>query len=148
IGFAICLLFALLPLLKVRHVSPLAAIRSWFERPSPTYRDPLAWAAYGVIAAGLAGFSFTHAKDWRVGLGFAGGLALAFALLVATAKLITVVVKKLIQPSLPYTVRQGLANLHRPNNRTVLLMLSLGLGTFLILTLYLTQGTLLAELTT
>jgi putative ABC transport system permease protein len=49
---------------------------------------------------------------------------------------------KIIRPSWPYTIRQGLANLFRPNNRTVMLMISMGLGTFLILTLYLVQETL------
>jgi putative ABC transport system permease protein len=38
------------------------------------------------------------------------------------------------------------ANLYRPNNRTVLLLLALGLGTFLILTLYLTRTTLLGQI--
>jgi len=42
--------------------------------------------------------------------------------------------------------RQGLANLHRPNNRTVLLLLSLGLGTFLMLTLVFTRATLLNKI--
>jgi putative ABC transport system permease protein len=45
-------------------------------------------------------------------------------------------------------VRQGVANLYRPNNRTVLLMLSLGLGTFLILTLFFIHETLLGQLST
>jgi putative ABC transport system permease protein len=39
-----------------------------------------------------------------------------------------------------------LANLHRPNNRTVLLLVSLGLGTFLVLTLFLVRTTLLREI--
>jgi putative ABC transport system permease protein len=43
-------------------------------------------------------------------------------------------------------VRQGFANLHRPNNRTVLLLLSLGLGTFQVLTLLLVRTTLVAEI--
>ena len=46
----------------------------------------------------------------------------------------------------PYVLRQGVANLHRPNNRTVLLLLALGLGTFLIVTLALTRATLLAQI--
>jgi putative ABC transport system permease protein len=148
IGFAICLLFALLPLLSVRHVSPLAAIRSSYEHSSRGRRDPLLWLAYGLVGAGLLAFSFAHTEGWRDALGFAGGLALAFVLLAGTAKLITLLARRVIPPTFPYVLRQGLANLHRPNNRTILLMLSLGLGTFLILTLYLTQGTLLSELTT
>jgi putative ABC transport system permease protein len=38
-----------------------------------------------------------------------------------------------------------MANLYRPNNRTLLLTLSLGLGTFLLLTIYLTRDVLLAQ---
>ena len=47
---------------------------------------------------------------------------------------------------LPYAWRQGVANLHRPQNRTRLLVISLGLGTFLLLTLALTRASLLARL--
>src|SRR5262249_5980979 len=49
-------------------------------------------------------------------------------------------------PRWPYIWRQGAANLFRPNNRTLLLTLSLGLGTFLILTIFLVQRNLLGEL--
>jgi putative ABC transport system permease protein len=45
--------------------------------------------------------------------------------------------------SWPYVWRQGLANLYRPSNQTLVLVLALGLGTFLLMTLYLTQGMLL-----
>ena len=44
-----------------------------------------------------------------------------------------------------YPWRQGLANLYRPQNQTAVLMLALGLGTFLIMTLFLAQRTLLEE---
>src|SRR6185295_14675046 len=44
-----------------------------------------------------------------------------------------------------FVLRQGLANLYRPNNRTLLLTLSLGLGTFLLLNLYLSRDVLLAQ---
>jgi putative ABC transport system permease protein len=51
-----------------------------------------------------------------------------------------------VPASFPFTVRQGLANLHRPDNRTLLLLLALGLGTFLMVSLYLVQQTLLTQL--
>jgi putative ABC transport system permease protein len=44
IGFGICLMFSLLPLLTVRKVSPLAAIRVAFE-PQLARHDPLRWLA-------------------------------------------------------------------------------------------------------
>ena len=144
-GFTICFLFALLPLLGVRQVSPLAAIRASFETTGRR-RDPWLWGTYGLIGLGIVWFSVAHATPWYRGFGFAGGLAFAFALLAGTARLIISLVKRTVSPQWPYILRQGLANLHRPNNRTLLLMLSLGLGTFLILTLYLVQNTLLTQL--
>jgi putative ABC transport system permease protein len=54
--------------------------------------------------------------------------------------------RKLSRAGFSYVVRQGIANLQRPNNRTALLMLSLGLGTFLILTVFIVQHSLLGAL--
>jgi putative ABC transport system permease protein len=62
------------------------------------------------------------------------------------AQLVAWTARRWFPRRLPYVVRQGVANLYRPNNRTVLLLLALGLGTFLILTLYLTRSTLLSQI--
>jgi putative ABC transport system permease protein len=145
VGFAVCFLFALLPLLAVRKVSPLAAIRVSYEARSGR-RDPLVWAVSGALAAGVMGFALTQGRDWKVGIGFAGGLAIVFALLAATAKGLVFATRRFAPATLPFTVRQGIANLHRPNNRTLLLLLSLGLGTFLMTSLFLVQQTLLTQL--
>ena len=145
IGFAICLLFALRPLLTVRRVSPLAAIRSAFEPPARR-RDPLSWLIGAVLAAGIAGFALSQSRDWRIGLGFTAGLGVVFALLAAMAKALMVATRRFTPATLPFPVRQGLANLHRPNNRTLLLLLSLGLGTFLMASLFLVQHSLIAQL--
>lgn len=145
IGFAISLLFTLLPLLTVRRVSPLAALRLSYE-PSPARRDPLYWLVSACLAAGILGFALMQSSDWRVGLGFAIGLGVVFGILTITAKLLMAVTRKFAVAALPFTARQGVANLHRPNNRTLLLLLSLGLGTFLMMSLYLVQRTLLAQL--
>lgn len=147
IGFTICLLFALLPLLAVRRVSPLAAIRVAFE-PEGTRRDPLRWLIGAGLGLGVLTFALTQAQDWRVGAGFAGGLGVVFAILAGIAAGLVFLTKRLALPTLPFTLRQGLANLHRPNNRTLLLLLSLGLGTFLMVTLFLVQRTLLTQLVT
>ncbi len=145
-GFVICILFALLPLLAVRRVSPLAALRSFVNSPHPQGRDPFVWLIVGLLVLGIVLFCLAHTRRWSEGLAFAAGLGLAFGLLAGVAKLLLWAVKQGIQPWMPFVWRQGLANLQRPNNRTILLMLSVGLGVFLILTLYLAQSTLLAEL--
>ena len=146
LGFVICLLFALLPLLGVRHVSPLAAIRSSYELQPAAPRDFALWAVYLAIGAGVLLFSLAHTQRWQHGVGFAVSLLAAFSFLAGVARSIIAVVRRYTPSRLPYLLRQGLANLHRPNNRTQLLMLSLGLGTFLVLTLYLVQSTLLTQL--
>jgi putative ABC transport system permease protein len=147
IGFACCLMFSLLPLLAVRKVSPLAAIRVSFALQS-SGRDPLRWLAGIVLAAGIVGFALMQTRDWRVGLGFAVALGVVFGILTLTAKILVAATRRFIPAKLPFTVRQGIANLHRPNNRTLLLLLSLGLGTFLMVSLYLVQQVLLKQLIT
>jgi putative ABC transport system permease protein len=130
-GLVICVLFALLPLLTVRRVSPLLAIRSAQGeglRPDPWRR----WIFAGIGVA-IAGFAMLQAGNWKIGGGFALMLAAAFGLLAGVARGVMLAARRLVpRRALPYVWRQGLANLHRPNNRTVLLLLSLGLGAFLL----------------
>jgi putative ABC transport system permease protein len=72
-----------------------------------------------------------------------GGLAVAFLILAGIAKGLTVAARRLVRPTWPYLLRQGVSNLHRPRNQTLLFLLSLGLGTFLLLTVLLSKNLLL-----
>jgi putative ABC transport system permease protein len=145
-GVVICMLFSLLPLLAVRRVPPLAALRSAVAERAASAPDRLRLAVGAAIAASVAGFAVWQTGAVAVGLGFAGMLAVGFGALVALAFAVAWAARRLVPPGLPYVVRQGIANLHRPNNRTVVLLLSLGLGTFLVLTLFLVRSTLLRDL--
>jgi len=145
-GVAICLLFALLPLLAVRRVPPLAALRSAIAERAGSGRDPLQMALWVAIAAAVAGFSILQTGSVRIGLGFAGMLGLGFGSLAGLAAAAAWGARRFTPRRFPYVVRQGLANLHRPNNRTLLLLLSLGLSAFLVLTLFLARTTLLREI--
>lgn len=144
IGLVICILFSLLPLLRVRRVSPLRAIRAAFEPPPRL--DPLSWLAGLALALAVGTFAVSQSRNWRIGVGFAVGLSIAFGALFLTARLLMWAARKFVPGTLPFTVRQGIGSLHRPNNRTLLLSLSLGLGTFLMLSLYLVQRGVLADL--
>jgi putative ABC transport system permease protein len=145
-GVVICLLFSLLPLLAVRRVSPLAALRSAVAERVAQAPDPLRLAIGGAICAAVTAFAMWQTRSVAVGLGFAAMLGLGFVVLGGLAVAVAWAARRLVPASLPYVVRQGCANLHRPNNRTVLLLLSLGLGTFLVLTLLLSRATLLREI--
>lgn len=144
-GLLVCGLFALLPLLAVRRVSPLMAIRAQVSAVAGK-SDPWQWLVWGAITAAVAGFALLQAPSKRVGLGFVVMLAVGFLVLGALGKLVAWAARRFTPKRAPYVFRQGIANLHRPNNRTVLLLLALGLGTFLILTLVLTRTTLLAQI--
>ncbi|HEY1172325.1 MAG TPA: FtsX-like permease family protein [Verrucomicrobiae bacterium] len=141
-GMLFCGLFALLPLLPVRLVPPLAAIRKNWEE-TPARFDSAQWITAALLGAGVITFSVVQSHDWRVGLGMAGGLVVAIGLLALVAQGLRKLARKAGQTQLPFVWRQGIASLHRPNNRTLVLLLSLGLGAFLLLTLRLTEYSLL-----
>lgn len=148
IGVALTTLCTLVPLLAVRRVSPLAVLRA--VEPETGRRDALRWAAGAVLVALVLGLTVWLAGGWRNGLGFAGGLAAAGGALALVAKGVMVAMKRGaglgVMRALPFAVRQGLANLHRPGNRTARLVVALGLGAFLLLTLAFSRGALLGQI--
>ncbi len=146
IGLGMTLFFALLPLLNIRRISPLLAIRSFYEEQSPAKHDWLKALAYVLIVIALVGFARLQSPSWNVALGFSAGLAVAFGLLFGVAKLLMKAVKKYFPSSWSYIWRQSLANLYRPQNQTLTMILALGLGTFLIATLLLVQQALLRQI--
>jgi putative ABC transport system permease protein len=135
VGLGTTMLFSLIPLLPLRNISPLLALRASYET-APRRRDPLAWLLYAVIVVAVTAFAVSTTASWTFGLWFAAGVGLAFGLLVAIAKSIAALLKRLFPSFLPFPWRQGLANLHRPNNQTTAIMLAVGLATFLLVTLY------------
>jgi putative ABC transport system permease protein len=143
-GLWVSVMFAVFPLLRVRRVSPLAAIRRDFDPPRG--RDPLAVPVLLLIAASVVALAWLQTGSWRLALGFSGGMAAALGVLWLASFALTRAVRRWVPASWPYTWRQGLANLHRPANQTVTVVLALGFGAFLLTTLYLVQHNLLRQL--
>ncbi|WP_345270386.1 ABC transporter permease [Nibrella viscosa] len=143
-GLVIAVLFALLPLLVVRKVSPLRTLRTSYE-DDVTSRDPFRWLVYGLIVVFILGFAYWQVRSWRLALGFTGGLLVAFGILTLLGRLLMWTVRTFFPVSWSYIWRQSLANLYRPHNQTLILVTSIGLGAFLIATLYLTQTLLLGR---
>ena len=66
-----------------------------------------------------------------MGFGFSGALFVSFGLLALTARgLMNAAARKYFPASWPFEWRQGLGNLYRPNNRTLLLVFTLGTDHF------------------
>lgn len=140
-GFAVCCGFALIPLLKIRQVSPAATLRSGATLAGGNLR---ALPVYLLLVGLLMLLAFTNDPDWKRGLALIGGLATAFLIIIGLARGLMALTRRIVRPTWPYLLRQGISNLHRPGNQTLLFLLSLGLGTFLLLTILL-AGNLLQQ---
>lgn len=143
-GLLVALLFALLPLLKIRKVSPMATLRPE-EGETKITKDPLRWGVISGILLFIFGFSFFLLNGWKEALGFTGFVVFAFLALWSVALGIMWLIKRFLPITLQYPVRQSLANLYRPNNQTVSLIATIGLGTAMISTLFFVQNQLLDE---
>jgi putative ABC transport system permease protein len=148
IGMLLCISFSLLPLLSVRRIAPLAALRSGVQSGRPWWKDPAAWLVVVVLVGTLltTGLALSPDKIPFLGAGFVLGVTVVIAILAVIAKLISLLARKALHASMPYTLRQGLANLHRPRNQTLLFMVSIGLGVFLIVTMLSTQQMLIEQI--
>lgn len=148
VGVWVAVAFALLPLLAVRRISPLEAVRRRAATgPIPgAGRDVWSWAARAGVALSVFLLVTMQADGWRTGLGFTVGTGLTLAGLWLAAWLVVRVLRGVRTAGLPYPLRQGLANLYRPGNQTRVVVLALGFGVFLLATLYLVQDNLLRPL--
>lgn len=142
VGTIISALFALLPLVSIRNVSPLNTLRASFQ-PDAGKRDLIRWLVYALILVFVLGFSRLQLGSWTNALAFTLGIAVAFLALAGIAALLVRTIRRFFPQSLPFTGRQGLANLFRPNNQTTILIVVIGLGTAFICTLFSIQTILL-----
>ena len=147
VGFGTAMLFSLFPLIPLRHVSPLVALRSSWDNPVRRH-DPLLWLLTVMLLLGMVGFAIATTNSWQVGLSFTGGVVAVFGLLSALAKGLAIVVRRMITNFLPFAWRQGMANLHRPNNQTTVVLLAVGIGAFLLVTLQNTRELLIQQVAT
>lgn len=146
LGLWIALAFALRPLIALRRVSPLQALRR-NDDTSPArrwWRDPARVAVSVLIAVSVIGLAATRAEDLKETFAFSSGIAGALVALTASAAVLSFAARRGMRSGWPYVVRQGVANLYRPGNQTRSVVLSLGFGAFLVTTLYLVQSNLLA----
>lgn len=143
LGVLMSVLFALLPLLGTWYVSPLEVLR--VGRQSDIKPRKARWLTFTAIFLFIFLVSFWLLGDWLYALAFVIGVAFTFFILGSIASLFMTAVKNYFPKQWGFTARQSLLNLFRPNNQTMVLALSIGLGTFLISTLYFTKDILLAK---
>lgn len=142
LGVSMSVLFALLPLMSTWYVSPLEVLRVQ-EKPPVTKLATLL-IGFGILLFVFC-FAFWLLRDWRFAGAFVLGIVVTFSILAGFAKLLMKGIKRFFPSSWGFISRQSLRNLFRPNNQTVVLVLAIGVGSFLISTLYFTKDMLLAK---
>lgn len=145
IGVWVALVFALHPLLTVRNVAPLKALRTAYER-KPRRASLAGLLTLGAVLGSVVLLSMWQAPRWPVGLGFAIGIVLTTAILWLLALFIMRATRMLLPRRAPFALRQGVSNLFRPQNQTIAVTLAVGFGVFLLATMYVVQHNLIDRL--
>lgn len=143
LGVFMSVLFALYPLIGTLYISPLQALRVIKEKNTKS-RKAIILVSLAIIGF-IFLFSFWLLGEWEYALGFVGGILVTFGILASLAYLFMQMIKKYFPHQWGFVARQSLLNLFRPQNQTLILVLSIGVGTFLISTLYFTKDLLLAQ---
>ena len=138
VGLGMSVLSALLPLVSIRNISPLYTLRMSFEA-APLMRDPLQGVVYALILLFITGFSRWQMNSWGKALVFTGSILVALGVLAVMARLLMGLVRRSFPASWNYLWRQAFANLYRPKNQTLTLVVTIGLGAAFIGTLYFVQ---------
>jgi len=146
LGLIISILFALLPLVSVRNISPLNTLRLSLEETS-LFKDPVKWLVYFIIVLFIFGFTYLQIGSIKKTVFFTAGVLAGFIALAALAYAMMWLARRYFPSSWSYLWRQGFANLFRPNNQTLILVVSIGLGTAFICTLFFVQDILISRVT-
>ncbi|MBT8399422.1 MAG: FtsX-like permease family protein, partial [Rhodothermia bacterium] len=148
VGTSVTVLFALLPLLKVRKVSPMMALRTAAGLQDDKGVD---WIKVGVLVLLVAAvllIAIGQGPNPIVAVAYVAALVIVCALLAGVAYAATRLLRRISFDRLSYVLRQGVANLYRPNNQTLMMLLAIGLGTFLVSTFLSLQHLLLNQIDT
>ncbi len=146
VGVCVALIFALRPLLALRRVSPLQALRrddAALVRAS--LRDPATQLVNVTLIASVILLAIARADTVPRGLMFAVGIGTSLVVLYTAAWLLSEGARRVVRPTWAYVLRQGVANLYRPANQTRSVVIALGFGSFLVTTIYLVQANLVRQ---
>lgn len=147
IGVGVAVTFALRPLLGLRNVSPLQALRRDADASigRRRWREPGVLVVDIALAAGVCLLALSRSKSAQEAAGMVAGIVAVLVVLWLSASAMTRLARRMVNARWPYVARQGVANLYRPANQTRAVVLSLGFGAFLISTLYIVQSNLIAQ---
>lgn len=144
LGVLISLLFSALPLLRIRQIRPNMLLREVESETARRWPDLTRWAVALGVLAGLVFLTSWQAGSVRVGVFFIAGLGATALALYAAAWLLIFIVRR-ARVFGTFSLRQAVNSLHRPGNQTRVIVMAVGLGAFLVMSVQSLQSNLLAE---
>ena len=143
LGTVVSILFSILPLVSVRFVPPLTVLRA--ESVVQRVYSKTKIVAIILIVIFPMAFAALQTKSLLVGLFFFLGLCVALGCLTLVAMLLLYLVKKFFPQRAGFVLRHSLSSLFRPNNQTRVLLVTIGLGAFIIATLNIVEQSMLGQ---
>ena len=144
-GLFTALAFALWPLGRAHDV-PVSALFRDAVAPGEGWPRRRYVVAAALVAALLAGAAITQTYDHRIAAIFVGAAAAVFVTLQVVAMLLMALARRLPHARMT-ALRLAIANIHRPGALTPTIVLSLGLGLSLLVTVVEIDGNLRRQFT-
>jgi putative ABC transport system permease protein len=142
-GVAVTGLCAFWPLARLSSVKPSLILRADVEPRLPRARRP--WLVAAPVFAGLVILAFWQAGSVTVGAIFVGASAAALVLLSALGRTLALAARGARLARGP-VLRQGLANLHRPGGQSAVVVVAVGIGVMLLVSVALLERGLLRQI--
>ena len=141
VGLLVCLLFSLVPLLRVRRIRPSLLLR---QESGPPGRDWLRAATAVLVGIALVGVVAWQAGSLRVGLVVCAGFIAVVIVLWGAGWVLVKATRPLTQVRW-FPLRHAALHLDRPGNQTRVVLLAVGLGCFFIVGVRAIQANLLTQ---
>jgi putative ABC transport system permease protein len=156
-GAATTLLFTLWPLLGIREVRPALIFRTeivgaaqdddrqgritWREH----LRHPVRWVTIMLVGIGLSALAMWQARSIAIGMIFIVALIAAVMLLTLAAAMVMRWLRIIPSPS-SLMVRHAMRNLSRPGSQATSIMVAVGIGVMIIVTISLLERSLISQI--
>lgn len=146
VGVLVSILFALIPLVSIKDISPLNTLRTSFQSHGKANIKQRGFV-FILIIVFVGAFGRTQLDNWLQTLVFTSSVVIGYLILYGLSLAMIKLVRRYFPHSWSYVWRQGLSNLYRPNNQTVVLVMAIGLGTAFIGTLFFVKALLIEQVT-
>lgn len=131
IGTLFTILSGLLPITRLKYINPMVSLRIDAEK-SAARMDATSALVMMFLLSALVYFSVEQLGTLRLAGIYLGGVAAVLLLLLITGLAVRKGCRRLFRAGWPYVFRLAVSSMYRPQNQTSLLIVSIGMGVFLL----------------